>query len=135
MTIIESEKKQINIPQDVVYKFLTDLNNFEKLLPDGISNWQSDVDSCSFTLPNIPQIGLWVAKRTPISKIILKSKSGSPFSFDILTAIKPIDIQTTTVHFTMNADLNFMMKMIAVKPLTNFLNTLATKLELSGCVA
>ena len=44
---IESDKSEINKPSSEVYNFLTDFNNFQKLMPPQVTNWKSTADECS----------------------------------------------------------------------------------------
>jgi len=47
MTEINSEKVFINNTDKNVFNFLNDFNNFEKLMPEQVINWQSTTDTCS----------------------------------------------------------------------------------------
>jgi len=52
-----------------------------------------------------------------------------PFKFDIHWNIVAIDANTSEVEAIINADLNFMMKMMAEKLLADFLNIQVHKLS------
>ena len=53
MTRIEGEKVLINKPQSEVFSFLSNFNNFQKLMPEQVINWKSTENECSFTIKGI----------------------------------------------------------------------------------
>ena len=47
MTTIETEKKISPNSPEQIFAFLNDMNNFEKLMPEGkIEKWESTEDQC-----------------------------------------------------------------------------------------
>jgi len=56
--IIEGKPSTISQSIEKVYNFLADFNNFEPLMPDQITNWVSDKESCSFTIQGMADIKL-----------------------------------------------------------------------------
>ena len=59
MTTIETEKKISPNSIDKLFAFLTDMNNFERLMPaDKIEKWNSTTDQCEFTIKGMTRIGL-----------------------------------------------------------------------------
>lgn len=128
MTKIESNKVTVNKPAQAVFDFLSDLNNLEKLMPqDRISKWESTVETCSFYINGMANIGMMVNERMPYSTIKIVSHGKNPFSFTLDIHFKDIDNQCEA-QLVFNGDMNMMFQMMATKPLTNFFNMLADNL-------
>jgi len=58
MTRIESEMQTINSSIETVFNFLSNFNNFEKLMPEQIINWKSTEDTCSFTIKGMTDLSM-----------------------------------------------------------------------------
>lgn len=130
MTTIESKKAKINKPREEVFSFLSDLNNFGSLLPeDRISNFESTETSCSFSIKGMADIDLEKTEEEKPGRIKLKSGSKAPFKFDLSLLIEEGEESQTTTYLKFEGDINPFMKMMVEKPLTNFFNMLAEKLE------
>ncbi len=84
MTKIESKKAEISASAKEVFDFLSDMNNIEKLLPEGkYSNFKSDVHSCSFKVSSYT-IGLKFVSSEPYTKVSYESAQGTPFPFSLV---------------------------------------------------
>jgi hypothetical protein len=129
MTRIESDAAFINKPQEKVYNFLSDMNNFGKLMPDQVINWKSDKDSCSFTIKNMADISLKITERIPVSKIIMTAEEKVPIKFTLECELSKLKDNESSGRIIMNAELNAMMELLAKNPLQNFVNMLAAKMK------
>jgi len=69
-----------------------------------------------------------IQEKTPNSLIRVMRHGKAPFDFFLNCAIEDKG-NDCDVHLSFDADLNPMLKMMAVKPLTNFLNLLVNKLK------
>ena len=123
-----SDKIRINRPVAETYAFLSDLNNFEKMMPDQVINWQSTIDHCTFTIKNMATIGLKVEKKMPNQQVSLASDGKVPFDFELNCKLKTLSESSTEVFIELNADLSPMFKMMASNPLRNLVNIMAKKL-------
>lgn len=128
MTRIESDKVIVKKTQAEIYNFLSNFNNFQKLMPEQVTNWQSTEDECSFTIAGMASLGMKIIEKTPNSQIKVTRNGKAPFDFNLDCAIKDLS-KNCEVQLAFDADLNPMLKMMAVKPLTNFLNLLVHKLN------
>lgn len=115
MTTFQS-KVTINRPLAEVYSFLADMNNHQQLMPDSITEWSSTVDEASFNIQNMVRLSLKVDSRTPEQLIHIIPSAKPPFDMSLKWALSG-DENDTTVTYTINADLNMMMKMMASGPL------------------
>lgn len=122
--IIEGKPATINQNTEKVFTFLTDFNNFKPLMPDQITNWKSDKESCSFTIQGMADISLTFGKRTPNSFVSLVPVGKVPFSF-ILNLNLTESNSDTVVKVDVDAQLNPMLAMMAKRPLENLVNVMA----------
>ena len=127
MTTFKSPKVTVNITSEELFNKIGDLNNLKKIMPPSITNFKSTQTTCSFKMENMPKINLEITERTPFSKISLNAKDSQiPFSLDCIISEKEDKCEA---YLEINAELNFMMKMMVEKPINNFLNLLASKLK------
>ena len=129
MTRIESDKTAINKSPKEIFEFLSDFNNFKKLMPEQVTNWESTEDECSFTIAGIATLGMKMAEKKPNDYIKVVRNGNAPFDFTLECLLKENKSSESEVQLAFNADLNPVLKMMAVKPLTNFLNLLVGKLK------
>ena len=129
MTSFKSDKILINKSQEDLYAFLSDFNNFEKLMPEQVTNWKATNDSCSFTIQGMADLAMTMGQQTEYSQITYNSVGEKPFRFDLKTHFSLADNDQTETHIILNADLNPMIKMMASRPLQNFVNLLVNKLK------
>lgn len=128
MTTIES-KSIINQPIEVVYKFLADCNNHEKLMPENVYNWSSTQDEARFTIQNMAKLALKVKERKENEEVLIVPSEKAPFDLTLLWRLKSVDASTSEVIFLINADLNMMMKMVASGPLKKLTDFQTAKLK------
>jgi carbon monoxide dehydrogenase subunit G len=126
---IESVKSEINKPASEIFSFLTNFNNFQKLMPPQVTNWQSTENDCSFTLSGMATIGMKIVEKTPNSLIKVSSNGKVPFDFTLDILFTETSPTQCIGQFVFDADLNPMMKMMVEKPLGKFFNLLAEKLK------
>jgi carbon monoxide dehydrogenase subunit G len=128
MTRIESDKQQVSKSADEIFKFLENFNNFEKLMPEQVKDWRSTEDSCSFTIAGMASLGMKIIEKRQPEFIKVAKDGAAPFDFNLDVNIKPLSENSSEVRLAFDADLNPMLKMMATKPLTNFLNLLVQRL-------
>lgn len=127
MSTLESNPVTINKPAEEVYDFLSDFRNFSKLMPPQVEDWKATESECSFTVKGMASLGLKQTKKVPPALIEIEGSGRIPVGFTLrchITGTKPC-----TVKLSLEAELNPMLKMLAEKPLTNFLNLLSAKLQ------
>jgi len=99
-----------------VYRFLVDMNNHQQLMPDVVTNWISTTDDASFTVQNMLKLSLKIESKVENSEIKIMPFEKPPFDLELNWILSP-NGNNTTVVFTIIADLNMMMKMMASGPL------------------
>ncbi len=131
MSIMKLESKigKIEYPDEQIYTFLTDFNNFKNLIPgDKITNWKSDENSCSFTINPIGETGIKMLEKEPFKLIKLTSLDDDRFHFTFWVQLKKMDEKDTRIKLTLQAEVNPMIEMMAKKPLQEFLDKLVDQL-------
>jgi len=129
MTDFKSELKNIKADDRQIFNFLCDFNNFEKLMPEQVIHWKSTQDSCSFTIKGMADLAMKIDKREEFQLVSYVSEGKSPFSFQLNFFISKQDAGSSTVSSVLQANLNPMIKMMASRPLQNFVNLLVDKLK------
>lgn len=129
MTKIESEKVEINNSTQNLFAFLSNFNNFQKLMPEQVTNWSSTEDECSFTIAGMATIGMKITEKKPYSEINIISNGKVPFTFKLKVLLNESGENKSLGQLIFEADLNPMLKMMVEKPLGNFFNLLAKKLK------
>jgi carbon monoxide dehydrogenase subunit G len=125
---IEGNKVTIGKSQKEMFELLTDLKNFEKLMPDNTQKFEVDGDSFIFGLKGMPEIRLVLKEKTEYSNIILGAAS-SKLDFELNADIKEIDDNSSEVQLDFNGKFNMMMAMMVKKPLTAFIEALTINLD------
>lgn len=127
MTRIESKKVIVNSSQQEVFGFLSDMNNYELLLPKkSISDFKSDKKTCSFKIQKTYKLVLEHVGGTEFNAINIKSGDGSPFKFTL-----DVDLAegiSTEAQLICNADINPFLKMMVQKPLNNLFDYMADRI-------
>ena len=126
---IESEKSEINKSSSEVFAFLTDFNNFQKLMPPQVTNWKSTADECSFTISGMASIGMKIVEKIPNSMIKIVSNGKVPFEFTLNIPLTENSPTQTTGQIIFESDLIPMMAMMVEKPLKDFFNVLASQMK------
>ncbi|HZY36671.1 MAG TPA: SRPBCC family protein [Mucilaginibacter sp.] len=115
MTTFES-KITIDRAVSDVYNFLADLNNHQQLMPENIYNWASTHDAAQFTIQNMGKLGVKVSNRVENKEIVIIPAEQAPFDLEMKWELSSA-ADGTHIQYTVSADLNIMMKMLASGPL------------------
>lgn len=127
---LESKIAKVKYSDELVYNFLTDFNNFKKLIPENkVRNWKSDENSCSFSVKPIGETGLKLIEKEAFKLIKVSSLENGKFHFTFWVQLKQVEENDTRIKLTLQADLNPMIEMMAKKPMEEFLEKLIDQLE------
>ncbi|WP_456377361.1 SRPBCC family protein [Lutibacter sp.] len=125
---LESKKTVINKSQKEFFEFLSDLKNFEQLMPENTEKFEVDGDSFIFSLKGMPEIRLVVKERVEYNKIVLGAAS-SKLNFMLTALINEISSTTCETQLVFEGDFNPMMAMMVKRPLQKFIDTLTEQAE------
>jgi len=124
---ISGKTVSVNTDINKVFDFLADFNNFEHLMPDQVSDWKSDADSCSFSVKGMGKVGMKYAKKESPILIEMVPYGKSPISFSLKIKLTEQD-GGTKASGEVDADLNPMLAMMAKRPLENLINEITSRL-------
>lgn len=126
---LESPKVNIDKNAQELFELLSDVKNFEKLMPENISKFEvlSD-DSFIFALKGMPEIKLKTKDKQAPNKIVLGAASDK-IPFTLTTHINQVDQNKSEVQLLFEGSFNPMMAMMVKAPITKFIETLASNLK------
>lgn len=120
---LETKKSVINKSQKEFFEFLTNLHNFEQLMPENTTKFEVDGDSFIFGLKGMPEIRLVVKEKQEFDKIVLGAAS-SKLDFSLTVNINKVSENTCETQLLFEGDFNPMMAMMVKGPLQKFIDTL-----------
>jgi carbon monoxide dehydrogenase subunit G len=122
---INSPKVTLPKSAEEVFNFLSEVKNFEALMPDNISKFEIlDEDTYIFALSGMPEIVLKKKEQTPYSTITLGA-AGGKLDFSLTANIHAQTDSESHVDLSFSGDFNPMMAMMIKAPITKFVETLA----------
>lgn len=126
---IETPEKKISKGEKEVFEFLSDLKNFEILMPDNIDKFEVlSEDRFLFALKGMPEIVLERKSQTEFSQLVLGAAS-EKLPFTLTADISDKGGSETEVKLSFDGEFNAMMAMMIKSPITNFMGTLSENLS------
>ncbi|NRB58424.1 MAG: SRPBCC family protein [Winogradskyella sp.] len=126
---LESPKVTLDKSAEETFNFLSDVKNFENLMPENISKFEVlDNDKFLFALKGMPEIILKKKEAIPNSKVVLGA-AGGKLDFSLIGNIQEIDTNKTEVQLSFTAQFNAMMAMMVKGPITKFIETLVENMK------
>ena len=125
---LESPKINVEKSPEDVFEFLTDVRNFESLMPENISKFEVlEEDKFVFALKGMPEIVLKKKEVEAPNKIVLGA-AGGKLDFSLTGNIVATGDASSEVQLLFSGDFNPMMSMMIKGPITKFIETLATSI-------
>jgi carbon monoxide dehydrogenase subunit G len=125
---LESPKVTIDKTPEDTFKFLSDVKNFESLMPENISKFEVlENDKFLFALKGMPEIILKKKEEVPFNKIVLGA-AGGKLDFSLTADIMRVQEDKSDVQLTFQGEFNAMMAMMIKGPISKFIETLATNM-------
>jgi carbon monoxide dehydrogenase subunit G len=129
-TKIESRIGKVNANEDRIYNFISNFNNLKTFIPpDKVQDFQSSEDHCKFNVSGIGEVGLRIVEKEPFKMIKVSGDGMANQQFSLWIQLKQNTEHDTRIKLTIKADLNPMLRMMATKPLQNFLDKLMDAIE------
>jgi hypothetical protein len=125
---LESPKVSVKKSANQLFDFLTEVSNFESIMPENIDKFEALDQSFIFALKGMPSIKLKLGSLEKPTKIVLDSASDK-FPFSLTGTISEIDDSTSNISLNFEGDFNAMMAMMIKNPLQKFIDTLADNLS------
>ena len=125
---ISSQKKIVSKSQKELFHFLGDVKSYEILMPDDIAKFEVlGEDIFEFGLKGMPEIKLKMKEKKEFNQIILGAASDKLPS-TLTVNIEEINATESEVQLVFEGDFNPFMSMMIKTPITNFVETLITKM-------
>lgn len=122
---LESPKVTVEKSAEYLYTQLSDVKNFEKLMPENIAKFEVLGDDIfNFGLKGMPEIKLRLKEGVPFSKIILNAASDK-LPFTLVANINALSENSSDVKLDFEGEFNAMMAMMIKGPISKFIETLA----------
>ncbi|MGB3343316.1 MAG: SRPBCC family protein [Aequorivita sp.] len=126
---LNSKKVTVNKSAPELCDFLTDVKNFETLMPENISKFEVLKENAFlFALKGMPEIGLEIREVEKPNKVVLGAMSDK-LSFTLTANIEEISEDSSSVELLFEGEFNAMMKMMIKGPISKFIEVLATNME------
>ena len=125
----ESRSGKLTCNAADLFAFVTDIRNFEQFLPETIANkWSAEKESCRFDVSMIGTVTVRLSEKKEYTRVVYTGDALKKNDF-LLSLIIADTKDPAEVKVTLSADLNPMMKMVASKPINQFLELLINKME------
>lgn len=122
---LESPKVTVDKSPQELYDFLTNVENFKKLMPESISKFEVlEKGKFLFALKGMPEIILKLKESTPPNQVVLGAASDK-LPFTLTGNIQELSAGKSEAQLVFEGDFNPMMGMMIKGPISKFINTLA----------
>ena len=125
---LQSPKVTVQKSAQDLFDLLTDVKNFEKLMPDNIAKFEViGEDAFIFGLKGMPEIKLKMKEKVAPNKIVLGAASDK-LPFTLVSNIDSVSASESAVQLQFEGEFNAMMAMMIKGPISKFIETLATNM-------
>lgn len=125
---LESPKVTVEKSAEYLFNALSDVKNFEKLMPENIAKFEVLGDDIfNFGLKGMPEIKLRMKDKVPNSKVVLNAASDK-LPFSLIANIDSVSENSSEVKLDFEGEFNPMMAMMIKGPISKFLETLASNM-------
>jgi carbon monoxide dehydrogenase subunit G len=122
---LQSPKVTVQKPAQYIFDALSDVRNFEKLMPDNIAKFEvTGEESFIFALKGMPEIKLKLKDRQAPNKVVLGAASDK-LPFTLTGNITETGDNSSDIQLLFDGEFNAMMAMMVKGPITKFIETLA----------
>ena len=126
---LESPKVTVDKSTLELFNSLSDVRNFEKLMPENIAKFEViGDDAFIFGLKGMPEIKLKMKEKVEPTKIVLGAASDK-LSFTLIANIESLSENSSAVKLNFEGEFNAMMAMMIKGPIGKFIETLASNMH------
>lgn len=136
-----SDIQYVDHPAEAIYIYLSDFQNLagyltqdmleqlaEKVPHLSISNFESDADSCRFSVGSLGTAELRIVEREPHKTIKVKGHGGVPVDLTLWIQLLWVNDVQTKLRLTLHTEMGMMVRMMVGDKLEAGINHLAAKL-------
>lgn len=124
---LESPKVTVQKSSKEIFEYLSNVENFEHIMPKNIDKFEAGNESFLFALKGMPEIELKLEEVEAPKKIVLGSAS-EKFPFNLTADIEEATDSSSNVQLLFDGQFNPMVAMMVKKPLQKFIDTLITNI-------
>ena len=125
---LESPRVNVEKSAQELFDLLSDVRNFEKLMPENIAKFEViGDDAFIFGLKGMPEIKLIIKEKIAPNKLVLGSASDK-LSFTMVADIISISENSSNIQLLFEGEFNAMMAMMIKGPISKFIETLAVNM-------
>ena len=125
---LESPKVTVQKSAQQLFDLLSDVKNFEKLMPENIAKFEViGEDAFIFGLKGMPEIKLKMKEKVAPNKVVLGAASDK-LPFILIANIGSVTDSSSEVKLDFEGDFNPMMAMMIKGPIGKFIETLAANM-------
>ena len=125
-----SRPGKLSCNPEKAFTFITDLRNFGRFIREGtINGWKAEKDSCSFSVSMIGTVTVRIIEKEGFNKVIFQGDALSKNDFTINVRLSGPAEGNADINLELAAELNPMMKMMADKPVRQFMEILMNEIE------
>ncbi|WP_293871428.1 SRPBCC family protein [Flavobacterium sp.] len=122
---LESPKVTVEKSDEYLFKALSDVKSYERLMPENIAKFEVLGDDIfNFGLKGMPEIKLKMKEKTLNSKVVLSAASDK-LPFTLTANIDSVSDTSSAVQLHFEGEFNPMMAMMIKGPISKFIETLA----------
>ena len=126
---LESPRVTVEKSSQELFDLLSDVKNFEKLMPDNIAKFEiTGEDAFIFGLKGMPEIKLKMKEKIAPNTVVLGAASDK-LPFTLTAKIDSIADNKSDVQLFFDGEFNAMMAMMIKGPISKFLETLAENMH------
>ena len=126
---LESPKVTVEKSAQELFDLLSDVKNFEKLMPENIAKFEViGEDAFIFGLKGMPEIKLKMKEKVAPNKVVLGAASDK-LPFTLIANIDAVSDNSRAVKLDFAGDFNPMMAMMIKGPIGKFIETLASNMN------
>ena len=123
---VNTNKVRFEKNQQEAYTFLLDMKNYEQLMPEDTKSFEIHESGKGFTVGvgALPKVGMRLKETVEPSQIVFESPAPA-FEYTLTISIDAVDDNSSDVTLDFDGNFNMMIEMMAKKPLTSFIETIA----------
>lgn len=114
-----------------IYAKLCNCNNFGKLLPEQIKDWESTADYCQFSIPGVATLRLTIAEKVEFSKIVYTANNDKNIPVNIILNLSN-QPTGTDINAEIEAEIPGFLSGMVQKPLQNLVDMIADKVKIES---
>lgn len=130
LSFFESRRGTVSCSAKELYAFVTDIRNFERFIQkETINRWKAEKEFCSFSVPMLGTVALRIAEKEEFKRVVYNGDALKKNDFILTLSIADNINNKADAGIVLSADLNPIMKVMATKPIEQFLEKLIYEME------